>query len=161
VRKAATPEKIRLELIVATATARPTGTRAAGDLIVARLNETRRGVGDVGDVDEDERDRRKMEEIHQRLENRKASKGIEMGRPDVKAKSTPVSCAASSLAKKVRTTTDASKLEKKLPGSQKGVKKTAALRTVSSAAGISQRKEAILWAASETASQTSMVWGDG
>jgi len=45
VRKAATPGKIRVELIVATTAARLTGTRAEGGPIVARLIETRKGVG--------------------------------------------------------------------------------------------------------------------
>jgi len=127
------------------------------DIRTAKRDE--KGSGDVGDVDEDERDQPKMEEIRLWMENRKASKVIKIGGTEVKVKSTPVSGAASSSVKEIRTTTDASKLEEKLPGSRKGAKKTAAPRTVSSEAGISQREEAIRWAASGTASETSMAKG--
>jgi len=100
-----------------------------------------------------------MEEIRLRMENRKVSKAIEIERRDVKSKSTPVSGAASSSAKEVHTTTHASKLEEKLPGSRKGAKKTAVPRTTTSEAGTSQREEARRWAESGTASETSIVRG--
>jgi len=102
-----------------------------------------------------------MEEIRQRMKDRKASKATDIGRLDVKGKSNSASRPASSSAKEVRATTDASKLEEKLTGSRKGAKKTAALRTASSAADITRGEETILWAASGTASETSMVKGDG
>jgi len=52
-------------------------------------------------------------------------------------------------------------LEEKPTGARKGAKNMAALRTVSSATEVTQREEAILWAASGTASETSIVKGDG
>jgi len=120
-----------------------------------------KGGGDVGNIDEDERDRRKIEEIRQRMENRKASKVTEIECPDVQGKSTPASGAASISAKEVQTTIDASRLEEKPTGAGKGFKKTVASRTAFSAADVTQREEAILWAASGTVSETSMEKGDG
>jgi len=84
---------------------------------------------------------------------------VEIERRDVRLKSTLVSSAASSSAKEVRMTADASKLEEKLPGSRKGAKKTAVSRTVSTEAAISQREEARRWAATGTGSETSIVGG--
>jgi len=63
-----------------------------------------------------------MEKIRQRMEERKASKVTEIGCPDVKGKATSASGAASSSAKELCMSTDASKIEEKITGSWRRAK---------------------------------------
>jgi len=120
------------------------------------------GGGDTGEVDEDERDRREMDEIRRRIEERKLSKEKNAGRTEVTERTIPSKSAAASTStketrKEGRKEKDkACSREDKIPAARRGSKKTTASGATSSAADAAQREEAISWA-SGTVSETSVV----
>jgi len=120
------------------------------------------GGGDTGEVDEDERDRREMDEIRRRIEERKLSKEKKVVRTEVteatkSAKSAAVSTSTKESRKEGRKDKDkACNIEEKISAGRRGSKKPAAPRAISSAADAAQREEAISWALG-TVSETSVV----
>jgi len=125
------------------------------------LKRGKTGGGDTGGVDEDERDRREMDEIRRKIEERKLSKEKNLARTEVAAATKHKSGTSSSSTKEPRReghkhTNPARTVEEKVPAARRGSKKTTAPRAASSAADAAQREEAISWA-SGAVSETSVV----
>jgi len=109
----------------------------------------------MGEVDEKERDRRMIDEIRRRMEERKASKETVSGRTDAKKVNTCTSDAMSTHEKDSRKgTEELKKIVAKATGSRRGSKKESDTHTASMTADAVQREEAVQWAsgaATETA----------
>jgi len=98
----------------------------------------------MGEVDEDERDCRKIDEIRRRMEERKVSKELGAGRTEAKQVTTSTSGATSTSAKDPRKDTDElKKVKEKVTVSRRVAKKTSVSHTASSAADAVQREEAV------------------
>jgi len=106
-----------------------------------------KGGGDAVGIDEEESDRRMMEEIKQRMDERKASKEIGSGRIDPKDLKARTCDAAPLLEKESgKSLKDVSKMVAKDATSRRGLKKASSNHTVSESADAAQRKEALQWA---------------
>jgi len=116
---------------------------------------------DMFEMDEEERDRRMIEEIRRRLEDQKASKEAASGRTDEKDVKTRKSDAKSSHEKESRGDNEEFKKSvAKATRSRRGSKKASDIHLVTMTADAVQREEAAQWAssaASETMVATSKV----
>jgi len=121
------------------------------------LDRGETGGGDHCEGDEEERDRRMLEEIKRRMDNRKASKEQGTGRTAAKDLKARTSGAAPLQEKESRKSIEeAKKSGAKAVVSRHESKKTSSAHTSSKAAVAAQRKEAIQWASS-AASETAIV----
>jgi len=112
------------------------------------------GGGDMGEVDEEERDRRMMEEIRRRMEDRRASKETSSGRTDAKDVKTRTGDAKSTHEKNSRKgIEELKKTVAKVAGSRRGSKKASDTHSAPMTAEVIQRVEAVQWA-SGAASET-------
>jgi len=123
---------------------------------------TEKGGGDTGEVDEDEKDRREMDEIRRRIKERKLSKKkktVQIGVTEATkpAKSATVSTPTKELRKDGRKEKDKMcKIDEKISAGRRVSKKPAAPRATLSSADAAQREKAISWASSAV-SETSVV----
>jgi len=112
------------------------------------------GGGDMGEADEEERDRRMMEEIRRRMEDRRASKETASGRTDAKDVKTCTGNAKSTHEKDSRKgIEELKKTVAKATGSRQGSKKASDTHSALMTAEAMQRVEAVQWA-SGAASET-------
>jgi len=107
----------------------------------------KKGAGCLGELDKDERDCREMEEIRQKIKERKLQKKQEMGRTSASVVATATSSATFEMSKKSDDTVTANR---------RASKKSSVSHAVSSAADANQGEEAIQWA-SEAASGTDVA----
>jgi len=115
----------------------------------------------MGEIEEDKRDRREMDEIRRRIEERKLSKELCFRRTNATDVKTPTSGTIPSSTREPRKvsrkdTDQSRKVEEKVAVSRRGSKKSAATHAASSAEDAVQREEAISWV-SGTMSKTLVV----
>jgi len=111
----------------------------------------------LGELDEDEGDRREMEEIQQRMKERKSQKELERGRTSASVAVTATSSATSTSVQESRKMAEMSrKFEETVTATRRATKKSSAPQAASSTEDANQREEAIEWA-SETTSGTNVA----
>jgi len=104
-------------------------------------------AGCLGELDEDESDRREMEEIRQSIKERKSQKALDMGPTSASVAATATSSATSTSVKESRKTSEMSKKsDETVTATRRATKKLSVSHTASSAADANQREEAIQWA---------------